>query len=1295
MQARQFLFNAHQQKRKKIECTELSEFYSKITDYAPKPSELGSKGSYKIICSDSDTQLESGYPSNGEDKSAKDSINDSDIIFTETSINRHASGGSGSMIGSEEDVFDGSVGEQESGESLDRKKGDTHESSKSWKMSEISESFKTSKSEVKFGDSLQIDSNNQDSGSNGLKSPPLKSPGMVKNIHAPISSSIFSQNHINQPFEKTSEKPFFSRQVSVKEPTDQAKFKKSKTLENKDQQNPSEILVNVLSPKKNYNLMDMDLEQMVKNRNIMDCKLPSNRSNLNNILKSRNLLKINRQLGSGVHSERLDSIKESSLNSGKEAGSSQKKSSLQKKTKEKDSATQLSQTLSHFQFEDHGPSGDPFTEYSKDDLSRHTKTDGFSEISGLQYLVNNKLSEQKEFLSGVGSLNNLTQYIDFPYLNVSKHASRLSKDFQTQDNISLFKDDIFQRNLEEITKHTGRLSIENFFSNIKKNQNFELIPDSKLECIQGPYFTGKEVKPGVGIAEDGKPPNQQRTLRRHPVHQSNPNLISLAVELTKSKKIIRLGHKKVESMRLGTLDPNGELTNIDELPKEDYLLNLKYVENLFLNPKLKESPHFLTSRDPFNPEKEANFKNRQDFSKQKKMKKSLQRAKSQDFQNLGSSSVDQLIDSEKKRKQTEKEKTADEKEEVEDSQLKELREKSDKAPGLFVPEGVNVDDIISIMNKDNANCMSSKNMLNANEMDKINEIMRIYSGGKTKAPPKKIPKRKKKVLIPKPSIDNTFPINPKEDKPVKETEKKNQTPKQDDMEDFRESLKLINSGDLRDDIQTEKKQMEETSIKDFESKLKLDFSDIEELDDTLINPLEDVLNKDLSLHSEEVEGAEEQGSGDKSFDGESGSEDEELDLNNPDFKFVDYLEHKTRKLYTKREIKANISWSSSEYDVYNPVFTSDEEKSESSQKSLCSDKFYLESDNEQEREQDSKREDQTPVDQKAPKKEKKYQPIKKRVQMSVDKELRKFKLVITENDSLKEYPLRSDESDSLIEINNCVDGKIRSLSSSPQLSKRSYVLMGSGGSEEETESKVAKTHDIREMLMQADMLNPRKNKHFISLKKIKEKGKVGIEKKWGQFLTRKVQERMGRDSEISQKTQPLNRPPLTNRVKKAKNSLNASLNFAQSLHQVQKINFSFHSRYKEEAGGRSVQKERRSKDSSLIRSGFNSKRCRSRKSSHCLKTGLFGAINNTDNIYSVQNRRVTMDSTDSLKNKSFFPNEHFRFGTNDQARNINNIQLKINSILGKTKSRRLIRQSEFVFVDSPGKEEAVQLRVSG
>jgi hypothetical protein len=722
---------------------------------------------------------------------------------------------------------------------------------------------------------------------------------------------------------------------------------------------------------------------------------------------------------------------------------------------------------------------------------------------------------------------------------------------------------------------------------------------------------------------------------------------------SKSKKIITFGHKKVESMHIQSLQESVKLQELEKISKEDLILNLKYFQNCLINEGNPQNENkFHSSRGLMKNVTHVNFMNKIDFSKQKKLKKSFHRSKSQQIDTKEENEVKFLIDSHANQEPDNAE--------VQDQ---------NKEPSQFVPEGMDINNFISILQKDEIKIISTKNMLDEKELEKINEIMMIHSEDNKN----KISKKRKTIAKrqPKPSIDK----NIKPEQP--QTQILKETPKKDKIDYLKESFKLINSDQMKEDIQNIKPDVEPTSIKN--SRLQLDFSDIEELDDTLINPLDEILNQQYSVKSEEFCDdlvKEEQDIQDKKSDDEnplyspdeskseqsksdSMSEDEEMDFNNPDFKFVDFLEAKTKKLYTKREIKANISWSSTEYDIYNPEFT-DDEKSVKIEKSVLSDQFYLESEDEN-----------------------CSSPKKSVENHSSKKKMKKFKVVLDKSDYLKDSQT-IEENNSIIEITDCSKGIQISLSSSSEKenSHESYVKIASQQSAEDQNLnenlQLMKTQDFRDLILQNEKGHTRNNKHFISLKKIKEKGKVGIEKKWGQFLTRKVKERMKRDSDISAKEQGYSRLPYTNRSKKSKNPLNASLNITNQnkLLPNQKINYSFHSRYKDEInsvkGTKQTNKYNRSKNNSLIRvSQGNKKRHKSRKSSHCLKTGLFGFINNADNIYSVQNRRITIDSVDSGKNKSFFPNENIQKYTEKQLQNMNQAQFHVNSTLGRTTSNHV------------------------
>jgi hypothetical protein len=441
---------------------------------------------------DSESDLELKCNSNSLKNYSEDIVDDSDIIYTKTSFSRYPSNDDGSQVSN---YFDK---DQQSYKFEDFK---TEKKNNSWKISDRDNSSKDSKNKKKnSGNKFFSKSNSQhDLGSEYDFIPSPKQSPKVKNIHAPISSSIFSQNHLNSNIDQhgKNKNQFLSRQISALDKNDETKeIKKSKTLEESYKVNSPKMVIKILKPE-NFDLDNVNIQDMIKKRNIMGSNFPSVRSNLNNILKNKKLSKNNQR---EVNSDGLDSIKETSVNSKLDRNSSgKKKSNSQEIKSKKGNITVTSASMSHFEFHDHNDFKEQLDGLSKDALSRLNKTGNISESSGIQYMINTKFSEQKDFLSGVGSLNNLTQYIDYPYMNLSKHASRLSRDFQTQDNISLFKEDLFQCNLEEITKRTGRLSIENFFSNIKKNPKFDMVAEPKLESIQGPYFTGKHSEKNILI----------------------------------------------------------------------------------------------------------------------------------------------------------------------------------------------------------------------------------------------------------------------------------------------------------------------------------------------------------------------------------------------------------------------------------------------------------------------------------------------------------------------------------------------------------------------------------------------------------------------------------------------------------------------------------------------------------------------------------------------------------------------------------------------------------------------------
>lgn len=735
------------------------------------------------------------------------------------------------------------------------------------------------------------------------------------------------------------------------------------------------------------------------------------------------------------------------------------------------------------------------------------------------------------------------------------------------------------------------------------------------------------------------------------------------MQLSKSSKIITFGHKKVESMRLESLQENAEVPSLP-FSKTDLLFNLKFFQDCLVEGKDVQG-QFHSSRAIAKDSLQANFASKKNFSKQKKVKNQLQRSKSQQLDKTGEHTVAARGETHSR--------------------------KSDEVHGKFVPEGMHIDNLMNYISEDPAHTLSHQNRLDPNELAKINEIVRIHSQSKPKSKSKSKRKRKRKsrakLRQPKPSIDMKLDsvASPKSFEIAEEVEKteeiKFNCPK--------ESFKLISNEQMKEDIQRGADVA--TSIRDSHSRLKLDFSDIEEgSSDSLVNPLDGILDDQFSLGSaqekeKKSESGKEEPSGNEKE--ESMSEDDEMDFADPNFKFVEYLETKTRKLYTKREIKANISWSSTEHDIFNPEFT-DEEDSAEDRKSGISDQFYLDKVDDCEEQSLLK----TPIQFKlgstletlelteSGKNTQEPEPPKR--------QMKQFKVVISANGDSENWESQS-FNNSLININDLSEQLGQSESSSLIKEKREsqkVQLEEKGGNEGPVKPamhKMTKTQDFKEMLRMSDAGQGRKNKHFVSLKKIREKAKIGIEKKWGQFANRNIRKPIRKDSEVSGKEASFSRAPFTNRSIKSKKPLNASLNVPQlpKLAPIKRNNFSFHSRYKDDqrsvASTNQTGRRSRSKNTSLVRS--RKKRPRSRKSSHCLKAGLFCVTSNMDNIYSVQNRRVTVDSADSAKSRHFFQREGHVQGLVTQAKNLNGVSTNVVSALSRKLSKRVTPENPSLF----------------
>lgn len=730
------------------------------------------------------------------------------------------------------------------------------------------------------------------------------------------------------------------------------------------------------------------------------------------------------------------------------------------------------------------------------------------------------------------------------------------------------------------------------------------------------------------------------------------------MQLSKSNKFISFGHKKVESMRLESLHESGKIPALAPLSKTDLIYNLRFFQDC-LGDGEDVRGQFHSSRVIAKDTLQLNFESKKNFSKQKKVKIQLQRSKSQHLDKTGEHSVQAKAEGQSR--------------------------KSDEVHGKFVPEGMHIDNLMNYITENPGERPASQNRLDAGELEKINKIMMMHSRANRES---KASKRRLKFTHPKPSIDINLEKGPVESPKSFECRDEGEEAK---FNCPKESFKLISNEQMKEDIQS-KAEMPTSSIRGSHSRLELDFSDIEGSADSLVNPLDGILDGSYSLGSareEEGTGADPKSGGETASpkssrkESESLSEDEELDLEDPNFKFVDYIEAKTKKLYTKREIKANISWSSTEYDIYDPQFTDDEAPAKTP-KSAESDKFYLDNSEEQE--------DPVTPTMGGTLETLEQSQAEEGGDKSQNREMKKFKVVISADGNSEEWESRS-FNDSLININDLSEQVDRSQSSSTVNGPREQgpraapveveAKAAEEGPLEATKHKLTKTQDFKDLLRMSDAGQGRKNKHFVSLKKIREKGKVGIEKKWGQFLTRKVQERMRRDSELSGKESPFSRMPFTNRSITSKKPLNASLNIPHlpRLPPAQRNNFSFHSRYKDDM--RSVTstnpngRRSRSKNTSLVRT--RKYRHKSRKSSHCLKAGLFCVTSNTDNIYSVQNRRVTVDSADSIKSRHFFGAEGHVPGFVTQSRNLNPIPSHVASALSRKLSKTVMPENPSLF----------------
>lgn len=490
--ARNFLHRRNQQNRlRPIECTELSKFCSKITDYNCKSPFSGSARSSKIICSGMESDSNSG-DSGGF---IEDTVNDSDIIHS--SVSRLQSRRSQTVqlstdlgVGSYRfSLKKGASSLSNSGYFPEKTDGlELPGESQSWQSKgSLGKKRGSAKWSPRESEILRQTSPQSPTSEYNYES----SPKMGHN-HAPIESSLFSQNRLGRSKSKVD---FFSRQVSEIVTEHRKTIKKSKTVENSRGMGSPRMVIKIRPPEA-HELDQVNIHEMIQNRNILENKIFSGRSDLDKMLRNKNFLKIVGSQKHRVNSE-MESIREHSTSPGNEAGKNNQSSPSQSGKSRGGNFTTTS--LSHFEFQNHNDFQDQLERRSKKEMSESNRTGHGSELSGVPVVVEPKFSDQKEFMSGVGSLNNLTQYIDPPYLNMSRQASRLSRDFQTQDNLSLFRDDKLQYNVEHIPGHPKNMSIEKYFSNIKKNPAHDVATDAKLESIQGPYFTGKDSDPNLGL----------------------------------------------------------------------------------------------------------------------------------------------------------------------------------------------------------------------------------------------------------------------------------------------------------------------------------------------------------------------------------------------------------------------------------------------------------------------------------------------------------------------------------------------------------------------------------------------------------------------------------------------------------------------------------------------------------------------------------------------------------------------------------------------------------------------------
>ena len=203
-------------------------------------------------------------------------------------------------------------------------------------------------------------------------------------------------------------------------------------------------------------LLGIDLETLAQNRNIFDDKIDTHRSNMKIVLTPSNIS----QKGSRASKPESES---------NEIG----------KLLLKDPHALGSESLSHFEFFDHQKHEDLVPSISNPGSDSHP-TDVPSRLRRTSHGV----------LSGLGSLSNVTQLLDRPVLRMSKLGSRLSGELGLFDGSTMFQEERVPLSVAGVESLKSRLSIDNFFSNLKNCDELGADYGSGIGSIKGPFFTG-------------------------------------------------------------------------------------------------------------------------------------------------------------------------------------------------------------------------------------------------------------------------------------------------------------------------------------------------------------------------------------------------------------------------------------------------------------------------------------------------------------------------------------------------------------------------------------------------------------------------------------------------------------------------------------------------------------------------------------------------------------------------------------------------------------------------------------